>query len=72
MYSENQISELFGDASLKYVKNKHKGGTINEKGNTYENFFATYKIALLSANAIDVNAIERCAEIKFYSSRHKG
>ena len=62
MYSENQISELFGDASLKYLKNKHKGGVSNEKGNTYENFFATCKIALLSANAI-----EQRAEIKFYS-----
>ena len=62
MYSENQISELFGDASLKYLKNKYKGGISNEKGNTYENFFAIYKIALLSARAI-----EQRTEIKFYS-----
>lgn len=62
MYSENQICGLFGDASLKYLKNKHKGGISNEKGNTYENFFATYKIALLSTNAI-----EQCTEVKVYS-----
>ena len=62
MYSDNQISQLFGDESLVYVRNKHKGGASNEKGNTYENFYATYKIALLSADAI-----EKQADIKFYS-----
>lgn len=62
MYSDNQISKLFGDESLVYVKNKHRGGASNEKGNTYENFYATYKIATLSAAAI-----EKQADIKFYS-----
>ena len=62
MYSENQISELFGDDSLQYVKRKHKGGASNEKGNAYENFYAIYKIALLSPSVI-----EHQAEIKIYS-----
>lgn len=30
----------------KYLKNKHKGGNNNSKGNLYENFYATYCIAL--------------------------
>ncbi len=30
-----------------YLKNKHKGGKNNSKGANYENFYATYKIALL-------------------------
>lgn len=30
-----------------YLKNKHKGGKNNSKGATYENFYATYSIALL-------------------------
>lgn len=29
----------------KYLKNKHKGGQNNSKGNTYENYYATYQIA---------------------------
>ncbi len=62
MYSDNQIRKLFGDESLVYVKNKHGGGVSNEKGNTYENFYATYKVAMLSAAAI-----EKQADIKFYS-----
>lgn len=53
MYSENQIRELFGDDSLQYVKRKHRGGASNEKGNAYENFYAIYKIALLSPSAIE-------------------
>lgn len=28
-----------------YLKNKHKGGLNNSKGNTYENYYATYQIA---------------------------
>ncbi|MGD1895496.1 MAG: hypothetical protein ACFB16_00940 [Phormidesmis sp.] len=62
MYSDEQIRQLFGDESLTYVKNKHRGGASNEKGNTYENFYATYKIALLSAAVI-----EKQADITFYS-----
>ena len=30
-----------------YLKNKHRGGNNNSKGNVYENFYATYCIALL-------------------------
>lgn len=62
MYSENKISDLFGDVSLQYVKNKNRGGSNNEKGGTYENFYAVYKIALLSASII-----EQHAKIRFYS-----
>lgn len=32
---------------IKYLKNKHKGGKNNSKGNIYENYFSTYQIALL-------------------------
>jgi len=62
MYSENQISEQFGDDILKYLNRKHRGGTSNEKGNTYESFYAIYKIAILSPSVI-----EQQLEIKFYS-----
>jgi hypothetical protein bacD2_24866 len=30
----------------KYLKNKHKGGNNNSKGNIYESFYTTYCIAL--------------------------
>jgi hypothetical protein len=62
MYSENQIRHLFGDESLTYLKNKHRGGVSNEKGNTYENFYATYTIALLAPSVI-----ENGTKISFHS-----
>ncbi|HBB33497.1 MAG TPA: hypothetical protein DDZ80_14880 [Cyanobacteria bacterium UBA8803] len=53
MYNQEQIQELFGNEVLEYLKNKNKGGRVNEKGNTYENFFTVYKLALLSREVLE-------------------
>lgn len=53
MVNQEKIIELFGSEALKYLKNKNQGGKSNEKGNTYENFFATYKLALLSRDVLE-------------------
>ena len=34
-------------AERKYLKNKHKGGKSNAKGNLYEEYYAVYQLALL-------------------------
>lgn len=36
-----------------YLKNKHKGGHNNSKGNVYENFYATYCMALFMSSHTD-------------------
>lgn len=38
------IEKLFGEAGLKYLRNKHTGGTSGKKGTRYEDHFATSKI----------------------------
>jgi hypothetical protein len=38
------IERLFGAAGLKYLANKHRGGTNGKKGTRYEDQFATSKI----------------------------
>lgn len=53
MYQQEQIQELFENEVLDYLKNKNKGGMVNEKGNTYENFFAVYKISVLSKDVLE-------------------
>lgn len=53
MNSEDEISAQFGPNTLQYLKNKYKGGSNNLKGNSYENHFAIYKIACLSADVIE-------------------
>jgi hypothetical protein len=53
MYSIEQISELFGDEALNYLSNKNRGGTSGSKGNTYENFFAVYQLAVLAKDFIE-------------------
>lgn len=35
------------ESERRYLKNKHKGGWNNEKGNRYEGYYAIYQIALL-------------------------
>ena len=35
------------ETDRKYLKHKHVGGKNNDKGNKYESFYATYRIALL-------------------------
>lgn len=62
MYSTQQVSNLFGNESLRYLQNKNRGGINNEQGNTYENYFAIYKIALMSIKILEEQKI-----IKFYS-----
>lgn len=62
MYTREQIRQLFGSDVLSYLENKNRGGVSGEKGNTYENFFAVYQLALLSKEVI-----EDGREINFYS-----
>ena len=54
MYKIEQIRELFDDTVVQYLSNKNRGGTSNAKGNTYENFFAVYQLALLSRKPCSV------------------
>lgn len=53
MYTEDQIRDQFGNEVLSYLRNKNRGGTNAEKGNTYENFFATYQLACLAPQIIE-------------------
>ncbi len=53
MYEDNNIETLFGPSTLRYLKNKNQGGISNNKGNTYENFFAVYQLALSAKNVIE-------------------
>jgi hypothetical protein len=62
MYESEQIEQLFGNDVLQYLTRKNLGGVSNEKGNTYENFFAIYRLALLSQEVIENNR-----NIIFYS-----
>ncbi len=55
MYNIERIRELFDDQVVQYLSNKNLGGTSNAKGNTYENFFAVYQLALLSKIVIEDN-----------------
>jgi hypothetical protein len=52
MYSEDQLAQVLSQEVFSYLRNKHRGGINNQKGNTYENFFAIYQIALLAPEAI--------------------
>ena len=52
MYSEDQLTQVLSKEVFSYLRNKHRGGRNNQKGNTYENFFAIYQIALLAPEAI--------------------
>ena len=62
MYEREQIRQIFGNDVLQYLTKKNQGGISNEKGNTYENFFALYQLALLSPEVIENNR-----QIIFYS-----
>jgi hypothetical protein len=53
MYEDRKIEDLFGAATLEYLKKKNQGGVSNNKGNTYENFFAVYQLALLAKDVIE-------------------
>ena len=41
------------ETDRKYLKHKHVGGKNNDKGNKYESFYATYRIALLISAKFD-------------------
>ncbi|KJH69608.1 hypothetical protein [Aliterella atlantica] len=53
MYVLEQLREIFGNEVVEYLVNKNRGGSSGAKGNTYENFFAVYQIALLSQSVIE-------------------
>lgn len=61
MYSIEQIKLVFDEEVVFYLANKNRGGTSNAKGNTYENFFAVYQLALLSQIVIENNKDIRCS-----------
>ncbi|KAG0194286.1 hypothetical protein DFQ28_000531 [Apophysomyces sp. BC1034] len=48
--SDDLIEKLFGPEGLKYLRNKHTGGTSGKKGTRYEDQFAAFKIAEALAN----------------------
>jgi hypothetical protein len=62
MYTPEEIRRLFGEEVLSYLRNKNTGGVNNERGNTYENFFAAYQLALLAQEVIEADK-----EIQFFS-----
>ncbi len=57
MYELEQIEELFGEEALTYLNNKNRGGEINQKGNTYENFFTVYQLAKLSETVLEEGTV---------------
>jgi hypothetical protein len=52
MYSDSQLAANLDEENINYLRNKHRGGEVNQKGNSYENFFAIYQIALLAKEII--------------------
>lgn len=48
-----QVKNLLGTSYAQYLQNKHTGGTSNSKGNSYENIFTVYQVALFSKDVID-------------------
>lgn len=55
MYTPEQIEAFLGEEDLSYLRNKNRGGISNERGNTYENFFAVYQLALCAQEVIEAN-----------------
>ena len=55
MYDQELIENLFGKDVLKYLKNKNRGGANNQKGNTYENVFTVYQIALQAKKVLETH-----------------
>ncbi|MUL36229.1 hypothetical protein [Gloeocapsopsis dulcis] len=55
MYTLEQLKNIFDNEVVKYLVNKNIGGKSGAKGNTYENFFAVYQLALLAQIAIEGN-----------------
>ncbi|WP_157903250.1 hypothetical protein [Cupriavidus malaysiensis] len=51
---EAKILELFGEASLSYARNKHRGGQSGKKGTRYEDYFATLRVAEIAAEHVKI------------------
>lgn len=55
MYTPEQLRNIFSNEVVEYLVNKNRGGNSGAKGNTYENFFAIYQLALLAQLVIESN-----------------
>lgn len=55
MYTPEQLRNIFSHEVVEYLVNKNRGGNSGAKGNTYENFFAIYQLALLAQLVIESN-----------------
>ena len=47
-----------------YLRHKHLGGVSNSKGNTYENFYATYQLSKLIGAGGDADHIRLTAQVE--------
>lgn len=47
------IEDLFGDEDVKYIVNKHRGGSNGANGTHYEDVFLAIKVAEAAANMVD-------------------
>lgn len=52
MYTPEEIQHQFDAATLKYLRNKNRGGSSGQKGTRYEDYFAVYKLAQLARRII--------------------
>lgn len=67
MYPDELIAELFGQEVLRYVNRKNIGGASNERGHTYENFFAAYQLAQLAKEVIEAGTqISLSSQVKAF------
>ena len=62
MYTDELIQTIFGEDALTYIKNKNRGGTNNNKGKEYEDFFAIYKLSEIAKQIV-----EEGIDAKFFS-----
>ncbi|KAB0244000.1 hypothetical protein EZJ55_00190 [Microcystis aeruginosa EAWAG127a] len=53
MYTDELIQTIFGEDALTYIKNKNRGGTNNNKGKEYEDFFAIYKLSEIAKQIVE-------------------
>jgi hypothetical protein len=65
MYSDSQLTTILNEKNIQYLRNKYRGGSINQKGNSYENFFAIYQLALLAKEVIE----QEIDDIAIFSQR---
>lgn len=69
MCIDEQVEKLFDLETLKYFKNKQKGGAANQRGSRYEDFFSVMKLAesflFLMSNDIEQD-IEICTQAEAF------